>query len=124
MCKNVLVVSTIDHADDVVRAHVGETDTIKVVAPVVQRGILDWLSNDQDAFGEAERVADSNAEQLPGEKTAPVVDEADVGLAIRDALATFPADEIVVAVRPGEEDGLVRTDSLEGLPVRHLVIQA
>ena len=57
--------------------------------------------------------------------------EADVGLAIRDALATFPADEIVVAVRPGEEEGLVEkaaTDSapqhsVEGVPVRYVVIR-
>ena len=130
MGKNVLVISTVEHADDVLRAHVGEADTIKVVVPVVGQGVLDWLASDQKAFDHAERVAERTAEQLPGETVEAVAGEADVGLAIRDALATFPADEIVVAVRPDEEEGFVEsigTDrapqhSIEGVPVRYVVI--
>jgi len=131
MARKVLIVSTVEHADDVLRAHVEEADTIKVVVPVVRQGVLDWLANDQQAFGRAERVAERTAEQLPGETVDAVAGEANVGLAIRDALATFPADEIVVAVRPDEEEGLVEsiaTDSapqhsLEGVPVRYVVIR-
>ena len=131
MAKNVLVVSTVEHADDVLRAHVGEADTIKVVVPVVRQGALDWLANDQKAFGRAEEVAERTAEELPGESVDAVAGEANVGLAIRDALATFPADEIVLAVRPEEEEGLVesigtesaRQDELEGVPVRYVVIR-
>jgi len=130
MAKNVLVVSTVEHADDVLRAHVGEADTIKVVVPVVRQGALDWLANDQKAFGHAEEVAERTADQLPGEAVEAVAGEANVGLAIRDALATFPADEIVVAVRPGEEEGLIESivtdsapqDRIEGVPVRTVVI--
>jgi len=128
--RNVLVVSTVEHADDVLRAHVGEADTIKVVVPVVRQGVLDWLANDQKAFGHAEQVAERTADELPGETIDAVAGEANVGLAIRDALATFPADEIIVAVRPEEEEGFVEslaTDSaphhrLEGVPVRFVVI--
>jgi len=128
--RNVLVVSTVEHADDVLRAHVGEADTIKVVVPVVRQGVLDWLANDQKAFGHAEQVAERTADELSGETIDAVAGEANVGLAIRDALATFPADEIVVAVRPEEEEGFVEslaTDSaphhrLEGVPVRFVVI--
>lgn len=131
MTKNVLIVSTVEHADDVLRAHVGEADTIKVVVPVVRQGVLDWLANDQQAFGRAERVAERTAEQLPGETLEARAGEADVGLAIRDALATFPADEILVAVRPNDEEGVVEstaTDtaphrSVDGVPVRYVVIQ-
>ena len=130
MAKNVLVVSTVEHADDVLRAHVGEADTIKVVVPVVRQGALDWLANDQKAFDHAEEVAERTADQLPGEAVEAVAGEANVGLAIRDALATFPADEIVVAVRPGDEEGLVESivtdsapqDRIEGVPVRTVVI--
>ncbi len=130
MAKNVLVVSTVEHADDVLRAHVGEADTIKVVVPVVRQGPLDWLANDQKAFGHAEEVAERTADQLPGEAVEAVAGEANVGLAIRDALATFPADEIVVAVRPGDEEGLIESivtdsapqDRIEGVPVRTVVI--
>ena len=130
MAKNVLVVSTVEHPDDVLRAHVGEADTIKVVVPVVRQGPLDWLANDQKAFGHAEEVAERTADQLPGEAVEAVAGEANVGLAIRDALATFPADEIVVAVRPEEEEGLIESivtdsapqDRIDGVPVRTVVI--
>ena len=129
MGKNVLIVSTVEQAEDVLRAHVGTADTIKVVVPVVRQGMLDWLANDQQAFGRAERVAEVTADQLPGETVETGAGEANVGLAIRDALATFPADEIVVAVRPSDEEGLVEsiaTDSapqhsVDGVPVRFIV---
>jgi hypothetical protein len=131
MAKNVLVVSTVEHADDVLRAHVGEADTIKVVVPVVRQGPLDWLANDQKAFSHAEEVAERTADRLPGEDVDAAAGEANVGLAIRDALATFPADEIVVAVRPDDEEGLVESigtdnapqDRIENVPVRYVVIR-
>jgi hypothetical protein len=130
MPRKVLIVSTVEHADDVLRAHVAAADEIKVVVPVVRQGVLDWLANDQEAFGRAERVAEHTAERLPGETVETGAGEANVDLAIRDALATFPADEIVVAVRPNDEEGLIEsraTDSapqhsLDGVPVRYVVI--
>ena len=129
MSKNILVISTVEHADDVLRAHVGEAETIKVVVPVVRQGVLDWLANDQAAFGHAEQVA--TAEQLDGETVDAIAGEADVSLAIRDALATFQADEIVVAVRPEEEEGFGESSAtdtapqhrlVEGVPVRFVVV--
>ena len=130
MGKNVLVVSTVEGAEDALRSHFGADDTIKVVVPVIGQGVLDWLANDQKAFDHAERVAERTAERLPGETVDATAGEADVGLAIRDALATFPADEIVIAVRPDEEEGLVESiategapqHNVEGVPVRHVVI--
>ncbi len=130
MARNVLVVSTVEHADDTIRAEIGEADTVKVVVPAVRQGFLDWLANDQQAFDRAEVVAERTAEALPGETVEAGAGEANVGLAIRDALATFPADEIVVAVRPEEEEGFIEsiaTDdapqhSIEGVPVRFVVI--
>ena len=130
MTRRILIVSTVESGDDVLRAHVGDADEVKVVVPVVRQGALDWLANDEKAFGHAERVAERTADQLPGETVETVAGEANVGLAIRDALATFPADEIVVAVRPSDEEGLVEsvaTDSaprqaVEGVPVRFVVI--
>jgi hypothetical protein len=128
--RNVLVVSTVEHSDDVLREHVGDADTLKVVVPVVKQGILDWLANDEAAFSHAQEVAGRTADELPGETVEAVAGEADVGLAIRDALATFPADEIVVAVRPADQEGAVEsvaTDtaprhSVGGVPVRFVVI--
>jgi hypothetical protein len=128
--KNVLVISTVEHADDVLRAHVGEAETIKVVVPAVRQGVLDWLANDEQAIGHAEREAERTADQLPGETVEAGAGAADVGLAIRDALATFPADEIVIAVRPEKEEGLVESSAtdtapqhrIDGVPVRFVVI--
>jgi hypothetical protein len=131
VAKNVLVISTVEHADDVLRAQVGEAETIKVVVPVVRQGVLDWLASDQQAIGHAEQVAERTADQLDGETVEAGAGEADVGLAIRDALATFPADEIVIAVRPEEEEGFVESSATdtapqdrraEGLPVRFIVV--
>ena len=131
MSRNVLVVSTVEHSDDVLRAYVGDADMVKVVVPVVRQGILDWLANDEKAFGHAERVAERTADRLPGDTVEAVAGDADVGLAVRDALATFPADEIVVAVRPADEEGTVEsmgtatapTHDVDGVPVRVVVIR-
>ena len=37
MAKRVLIVSTVEHGHDVLQAHVGDADEIKVVVPVVHR---------------------------------------------------------------------------------------
>ncbi len=130
MARRVLIVSTVEHGDEALREHVGEADEVKVVVPVVRQGALDWLANDEKAFGHAERVAERTAAELPGETVETVAGEPNVGLAIRDALATFPADEIVVAVRPSDQEGLVESGAtstapqraVEGVPVRFVVI--
>jgi hypothetical protein len=129
--KNVLVVSTIEDTDaDALRTHVDAADTIKVVVPVVRQGVLDWIANDEKALGEAEAIAQRTADKLPGETTEAVAGESNVELAIRDALATFPAEEIVVAVRPDQQEGLIEAAatetaprrSFEGVPVRYVVV--
>lgn len=128
--KNVLVISTVEHPEDVLRATLREADEIKVVVPVVQAGVLDWLAGDEQAFGQAKRVAKLAAEELTGDSAAGVVGAADLGLAVRDALATFPADEIVLVVRPDEEERLLESiatesaprRSFEGVPVRYVTI--
>jgi len=128
--RSILVVSTVEHGEARLRAQVGDADRIKVVVPVVRQGVLDWLANDQRAFSHAERVAESTAQQLPGETVEAVAGEANVELAIRDALATFAADEIVIAVRPEDEEGLVESKAtadiskrrVDGVPVRLVVI--
>lgn len=131
MGKSILVVSTVQDAGDVLRGQFGETDTIKVVVPVTGQGILDWLANDEEAFGQAELVAERTADRLPGETVEAAAGEANVGLAISDALATFPAEEIVVAVRPEDEEGLVEAIGAEGtsqhsfqrVPIRYVVVR-
>ena len=131
MGKSILVVSTVQDAGDVLGGQFGETDTTKVVVPVTGQGILDWLANDEEAFSQAELVAERTADRLPGETVEAAAGEARVDLAISDALATFPADEIVVAVRPEDEEGLVDAigtegasqHSFQGVPIRYVVVR-
>jgi hypothetical protein len=130
MGRNVLVVEAVEHADEAVRSRLGsDVDEIRVVVPVVRQGFLDWLANDERAASDAEDEAARLADELP-----QVVDagkgEADVMLAIRDALATFDADEIIVALRP--DDAAVFAErvaasglepSVDGVPVRAIVVR-
>jgi hypothetical protein len=125
-----LIVSTVDDAVDELRSHVSPGDEIKIVVPVVRQGVLDWLANDERAFGHAAAVAQQTGEALPGETVESSAGEADVDLAIRDAIAEFRPDEIVVAVRPDNEETVVEalaTDNaprhrFRGIPVRYITI--
>ena len=127
---NVLVVSTVEHAQNLLRSQLTDVEKIKVVVPVVRQGVLDWLANDQEGFSHAQTVAGETAAELPGETVEAVAGEADVELAIRDALATFAADEIVVAVHPEHQRGSIENlaaagaprTSFDGIPIRFLVI--
>ena len=124
------MVSTVENADEVLRGEIGDADVVKVVVPAVRQGVLDWLANDEKAIRRADDAAERTAEQLPGETAETGAGEPNVELAIRDALATFPADEIVVAVRPPEQEGRVESaatasaphESFDGVPVRYVVI--
>ena len=130
MGRNVLVVTTVDDAADAIRAQLGDdVDRVEVVVPAVRQGVLDWLANDERAFTAAREEAERTADELPGETVEAKAGEADVGLAIRDALATFPADEVVVAVHAEDvaappENAAAETSPREihGVPVRHIVI--
>ena len=130
MGRNVLVVSTLEHEEPILRTAVGNADRIKVVVPVVKQGLLDWLANDERAFAHAAEVAEETADELPADDVEAAAGEANVALAIRDALASFPADEVVVAIRPGERDALAeRLDpgngtarSIDSVPLRFVVI--
>jgi hypothetical protein len=129
MARNVLVVSTVEHPEARLRALLGaDVEEIKVVVPVVQQGFLDWLANDEEARAEAEDAAGRIAAALPGDTVEAQAGEADVPLAIRDALATFPADEVVLVTRPDanttwlEDDARSQPAAIDGVPVRRLVI--
>ena len=130
MGRNVLVVSMVEHAEAVLRPQLeGDIDEIRVVVPVVQQGFLDWLANDEKAASEAEEEAGRLADALP-EGTESSIGEADVMLAIQDALAEFAADEVVVALHPQDEapfaERVAQSDlrpSIQGVPVRVLVVR-
>ena len=130
MGRSVLVVGAAEHAEDALRARLGEdVDEVRVVVPVVRQGFLDWLANDERAASEAEEEASRLADELP-HVTDARKGEADVMLAIQDALVTFDADEIVIALNPEEEalfaERVATADlrpSVDGVPVRAIVVR-
>ena len=125
---HVLVVSSSDLPAGALDDLVAADDTVRIVVPVIRQSLLDWLANDQKAFAEAEEVAERAADRAPGDVVAAKPGEADLSLAIRDALATFRADEIIVVVGDGDDDpaAIARKNggmySFDGVPVRWLAI--
>ena len=129
MGKRILVVTTVPADTSELREALSEADEIRVVAPAADVSFLEWLTNDED---EARREAEEAAERVAAaaDDARVEVDRAshdtDAAQAIPDALRDFPADEIVVVTRPGEdatwlEDETVRA-ALEahGIPTRHV----
>jgi hypothetical protein len=104
---------------------------VRVVAPASDLSPLQWLASDEDeARGEAAEIARS-AEQAAEPEAGRVeaqVGDSDPVQAIEDALREFPAAEVIVVTRPGEEANWLEQDTAEeaserfGIPVTHLVV--
>jgi len=94
---NVIVVAI----DPVVPADLAHAEVL-VVAPALNSWLRHWLSDEDPARGRAEKRVAALVERLQG--TAAHVEgrvgDADPLQATADALATFPADEIVISARP------------------------
>lgn len=130
MGKKVLVVTTVTADESELRGELADADEIRVVAPAAKISRLDWLTNaEDDARAEAEQAAEDVADAAAGDarvQVDPTSQNTDAAENVTDALRNFPADEIVVLTRPGEdatwlEDEATRK-ALEahGIPVRHL----
>ncbi len=79
---------------------------VMVLAPALQdSGLRFWLSDADEAIQRAEEVRRTTVENLDQEGVAASGDtgESDPIDAIQDALATFPADRIVLFTHPGSE---------------------
>jgi hypothetical protein len=116
---------------DTVRAHAGEDANVRIVAPASDLSPLQWLASDEDkARAEAEAVARQAADAVGEEagRTEVEVGDTDPVQAIEDALRTFPAEEVVVVTRSGEDAGWLEHESAAearerfGVPVTHLVV--
>ena len=116
-------------ADEVTRrANAAPTD-ILVVAPALNSRLRHWLSDVDQALTRAhERLELAiTALRRRGVVARGEVGDADPLLAIEDALAGFPADEIVIATLPAGrsnwiERGLVEKATARfGIPIAHLV---
>jgi hypothetical protein len=116
--RNVLLVVLDDISEAQLREALAERNgelSVHVVAPATHVGKFQWLTGATDeARAEAEELAERTADAVDAEVEAEA-GEHDPVLAAQDALALFPADEILVAGDADEktEAGLSRL----GLPV-------
>jgi nucleotide-binding universal stress UspA family protein len=133
--KRLLVVATAPVEEtilrDRMREHAGPDAEVRVVAPASDLSPLEWLATDEDdARGEAADIARSaeRAVQPEAGRVETEVGDSDPVQAIEDALRQFPADEVIVVTRPGDEAGWLEKDSAQeaserfGVPVTHLVV--
>ncbi len=102
---------------------------VLVVAPALNRRLAHYVSDTDAAVGAARERLDRAIGWLveAGIEARGEVGDADPVLAIEDALAGFPATEIVISTHPPdrsnwlEKDIVRRAGECSGLPIVHLV---
>ncbi len=116
-----LLVLATDPVDaDTVRRALPDDDLdgaeVLVVSPAVnESAVAFWVSDSDEAIDDAESAAERTAAQLRerGAQARATTGESEPLLALQDALATFPADRVLVVVR--EEDAArYREDDVVG----------
>jgi hypothetical protein len=104
---------------------------VLVISPATNRSKLAfWVSDPDEAIEEADTAQVDTVERLEeeGVDAAGLVGESEPAVAIDDALATFPADRIVIFSHPEgerdyrEDEGLAEGEARWGVPVTHAVI--
>jgi hypothetical protein len=126
-----LLVVTPEPVDaELLRATLGvevEGAEVLVVSPATNQSKLAfWVSDPDEAIHEADVAQEETVERLEeaGVDAAGDTGESEPAVAIQDALATFPADRIVVFSHPDldyrEDQGLRDADF--GVPVTHAQI--
>ena len=131
---NVLVLAASPIDASLLRRELGdEVDgaQVLVVSPAVNSSPLAfWVSDSDEAIGEAEDAQEETVERLEeqGVDAAGDTGESEPAVAIQDALATFDADRIVVFSHPDgdrdyrEDEGLADAEQRFGVPVTHALI--
>jgi hypothetical protein len=131
--KRLLIVATVPFGEAELRSAApelwrGEPPLVKIVAPASDLSFGKWLANEEDgARAEAEDNALEVADAVPAPASATEVGDVDPLRAVEDALRTFEADELIVALPPETEASwLERKRAGEGferfdLPVRYVV---
>ena len=102
---------------------------VLVVSPATNQSKLAfWVSDTDEAIAEADAAQEETVERLEEEGVDAAGDtgESEPAVAIQDALATFPADKIVVFSHPDldyrEDKGLEDAEQRFGVPVMHAQI--
>jgi hypothetical protein len=102
---------------------------VLVISPATnQSKVAFWVSDSDEAIAEAEAAQQETVERLEEEGVDAAGDtgESEPDVAIQDALATFPADRIVVFSHPDldyrEDQALENAEERFGVPVTHAEI--
>jgi hypothetical protein len=98
---------------------------VMVVSPALHDSpVRFWISDDDEAIARAQKVQEETVERLDEEGIDAAGDtgESDPLLAVQDALATFPADKVLIFSHPGgqeayREDELREVEQRLGVPV-------
>ena len=105
---------------------------VLVVSPAVnESAVAFWVSDSDEAIAEADAAQEETVERLEEEGVDAAGDtgESEPAVALQDALATFPADRIVVFSHPEgdrdyrEDDGLADAEDRFGIPLTHALIE-
>lgn len=129
----VLTAEPIDAA--LLRAAVGDDADgaeVMVVSPALHdSAVRFWVSDDDQAIAHAQEVAEETVERLEEEGVSASGDtgESDPLTALQDALATFPADRVVIFSHSDEqsayredEDVATEAERRFGVPVVHSTV--
>ena len=104
---------------------------VLVISPATnQSKVAFWVSDTDEAIAEAEAAQQETVERLEEEGIDAAGDtgESEPVVALQDALATFPADRIVIFSHPEgdrdyrEDEGLADAEQRFGIPVTHALI--
>jgi hypothetical protein len=126
MRRRVVVVATSEVRREALGALISSDDEVHIVVPAVEQTRLEWLANDDDdARNEAERVGGTLAKAAPGDAASVDVKPDGPSLAVRDAIAEYQPDAVVLALREGEDASWLETNPsiarwIDGVPVTRL----
>jgi hypothetical protein len=116
-----LVLATEAVAADDVRAALPDVDLdgaeVLVVSPAVNESpVAFWVSDSDEAIADAASAGQSTAAALreEGAKARSTTGESEPLLALQDALATYPADRVLVFARGDEEQARYREQDVLG----------
>jgi hypothetical protein len=130
-----LLVLTPEPVDaNVLRATLGdevEGAEVLVISPATNQSKLAfWVSDPDQAIAEADAAQNETVERLEeaGIDAAGDTGESEPMVALQDALATFPADRILILSHPEgdrdyrEDEALADAEARFGVPVTHAII--
>jgi len=85
--------------------HLDRADVLVVSPAVNESALAFWMSDSDEAIDDAESAAQKTATALrDADRVRTEVGESEPLLALQDALATFPAERILIFTRPEEEE--------------------